>query len=60
MDREFWNNIAVSGGDEIDAICIEEVVCWQAVGQVINVDDKQYRAYNRALRDTTYGLSHFG
>ncbi len=23
-------------------------------------DDKQYRAYDRALGDTTYGLSHLG
>ncbi len=35
-------------------------VRWQAVGQVIDVDDKQYRAYDRALGHTTYGLSHLG
>ncbi len=49
------NIMAVSGGDEVDVICIEE-----AVGQVIDEDDKQYRAYDRALGDTTYGLSHLG
>ncbi len=36
----FWNIMAVSGGEEFDVICIEEAVCWQAVGQVIDVDDK--------------------
>ncbi len=30
------------------------------VGQVIYVDYKHYRAYDRALEDTTYGLSHQG
>ncbi len=30
--------MAVSGGDEFEA------VCWQTVGQVIDVDDKQYQA----------------
>ncbi len=50
----------ISRGDEFDVIRIEEAVCWQAVGQVIDVDDKQYRAYDRSLGDTTYGLSHLG
>ncbi len=44
--------MAVTGGDEFDVICIEE-----AVGQVIEVDDKQYRAYDRAFGGTAYGLS---
>ncbi len=52
--------MAVSGGDEFNVICIEEAVCWQMVEKVIYVDDKQYRAYDRALGDTTYGLSHLG
>ncbi len=50
----------VSGGDEFDDICIKEVGCRQVVGQVIDVGDKQYRAFDRALRDTTYGLSYLG
>ncbi len=50
--------MAVSGGDEFNVICIEEAVCWQMVGYVIYVDDKQYRAYDWALGDTTYG--HLG
>ncbi len=47
--------MAISRGDELDVIHIEE-----AVGQISDVDDKQYRAYGRALGDTTYGLSHLG
>ncbi len=48
--------MAVSGGDEFNVICIEE-----AVGKVIYVEtDKQFRAYDRALGDITYGLSHLG
>ncbi len=54
------NIMAVSGGDEFDVICIEEAVCRQAVGQVIDVNDKKYRAYGRALGDMTYGLSRLG
>ncbi len=52
--------MAISGGDEFDVICIEEAVCRQALGQVIDVDDKQSRAYDRALVDTTYDLSYLG
>ncbi len=52
--------MVVSGDDEFHVICIEVPVCLQVVGQVIDVDDKQYRAYDRALGDTTYGLSHLG
>ncbi len=52
------NTIAVTGGDEFNAICIEEAFCWQVVGQIIDVDVKQNRVCSRALRDTTYGLSH--
>ncbi len=52
--------MAISGGDEFDVIRKEEAVCWQAVGQVIDVDDKQFWAHDRALGDTTYGLSHLG
>ncbi len=52
--------MVVTGGDEFDVICIEEAVCGQVVGQFIDVDDKQYRAYDRALGDTTYGLSRLG
>ncbi len=48
------------GGDEFDTICIQEAVCWQVVGQVIDVDDKHYQAYDSALGDITYGLSHLG
>ncbi len=33
--------MAFSGGDEFDVICIEEAD--------IDVDDKQYRSYDRAL-----------
>ncbi len=51
---------SLGGGDECNVIYIEEAVRWQAVGQVIDVDDKQYRAYERALEDSTYGLSHLG
>ncbi len=47
-------------GDGFGLICIEEAVCWQVVGQVIGVDDKQYCAYDRALGETTYGLIHLG
>ncbi len=54
------NIMAISGGEELDVIRIEEAVCEQAVGQVIDVDDKQYRAYDRALGYTTYGLSYLG
>ncbi len=54
--REFWR--IPTGGDELNAICIEEAFCWQVVGKIIDVDDKQHRVYGRALRDTTYGLSH--
>ncbi len=43
--------MAISGGDELDVILIEEAVCWQAVGQIIDVDDKEYRANDRALAD---------
>ncbi len=32
--------MAVSGGDEFDVISIEEAVCGQVVGRVIDVDDK--------------------
>ncbi len=52
--------MAISGGDEFDVIRVRAAVCLQAAGQVIDVDDKQYRAYDRALGDTTYGLSHMG
>ncbi len=31
-----------------------------AVGQVVDIDDTQYRAYERALEDSTNGLSHLG
>ncbi len=37
--------MVVTEGDEFDVICTEEAVCCQVVGQVIDVDDKQYRAY---------------
>ncbi len=52
--------VSGGGGDEFDVICLEGGVCCQAVGQVIDVHDKQYRANDRALGDTTYGLSHLG
>ncbi len=35
--------MAVTGGDESDVIFIEE-----AVEQISDVDEKQYRAYNKA------------
>ncbi len=41
--------MVISGGDEFDVIRVEEAVCLQAVGQVINVDGKQYRTYDRAF-----------
>ncbi len=52
--------MAVTGDDEFNVICIEEAICWQVVEKIIDVDDKQYRVPGRALRDTTYGLSHLG
>ncbi len=52
--------MAVSGGDEFDVVCIEQAVCRQMVGSVIYVDEKQYRAYDRTLGDTTNGLIHLG
>ncbi len=45
------------GGDAFDVICIEEAVCLHLVGQVIDVDGKQYQAYDKAFGDTIYGLS---
>ncbi len=52
--------MAVMEGDEIDVICIEEAACLQVVGQIIDVDDKWYSTYDRALGDVTYGLNCFG
>ncbi len=45
------------GGDKFDVNCIEEAICRQVVGQVINVGAKKYRSYDKTLGDTTYGLS---
>ncbi len=43
--------------DEFDVVLIEESVCRQMVGQVIDLNDKQCLTYDRALGDTTYDLS---
>ncbi len=42
----------VREGDEFHVICIQQAVCRLVVRQVIDVDDKLYRAYGRAVRDT--------
>ncbi len=52
--------MAVTGGDEFDVICIEEALCWLIIWQVMDVDDKEYQAYDRALEDSTCGLSRLG
>ncbi len=38
-----------TGDDEFDVINIEETVFNQVAGHIIEVDDKSYRAYDRAL-----------
>ncbi len=54
------NVMAVTGGIEFDAVCIGEAFCGQVVGQVIDVHEKYYGAYDRALENTTYCLSRLG
>ncbi len=59
MFREFWRISWRFRGDMMSLTSS----AWRrlsAVGQVIDVDDKQYRAYDRSLGDTAYGRSHLG
>ncbi len=46
--------MVATGDDDFDVIGIEEVVYRLVIGQVIDVDDKWYRTYGKALVDTAY------
>ncbi len=52
--------MVATGDDDFDVIDIEEVVYRLVIGQVIDVDDKWYRTYGKALEDTDYDLIRLG
>ncbi len=56
--RNFRKCFCGRGWRRVDIFGMEVAVCSQVIGKAKDVDEKKIRAYNRALEDTTYGLSH--